>query len=110
VCANVLAHLGVLEATHPPSPPRTRFTRVAGSDGYVYAPRAGVFEPFHPLGAEVKAGEPAGAVHFLDDPGRAPERVRFTASGVLFARRAPGRVLRGSCVGVVGVDTDPYGV
>jgi predicted deacylase len=80
---------------------------VPGPDGYVYAPAEGVFEPFHPLGAEVEAGQPAGAVHFLDDPARPPEVVRFRSGGVLFSRRAPGRALKGSCVGVVGIDHAP---
>jgi predicted deacylase len=46
-------------------------------------------------------------VHVLDDPGRAPEVVRFKASGTLFARRAFGRVERGNCVSVVVTDHAP---
>ena len=48
-----------------------------------------MFEPFHPLGARVEKGEPAGQVNFLDDPGRKPEIARFRSAGYLFCRRAP---------------------
>ncbi|HET6518453.1 MAG TPA: hypothetical protein VFG47_01370 [Geminicoccaceae bacterium] len=76
-----------------------------GPAGYVYARAAGVFGPFRRLWDGVEAGDPAGAVRFLDDPARPPEVVRFKASGAVFSRRAPGRVVRGDCAAVVGA---PY--
>lgn len=39
--------------------------------------------------------------HVLDDPRRPPETVPFRVSGMLYARRAPGGVVRGNCVSVV---------
>jgi len=83
---------------------RTRLIKAHGHAAHVYAPAAGVFEPFHALGAEVEVGQPCGQVHALDDPARAPVPVAFGTSGVLFSRRAPGQVVRGSCVAVVGAD------
>ncbi|NIO07527.1 MAG: succinylglutamate desuccinylase, partial [Deltaproteobacteria bacterium] len=68
---------------------------------YVYAPANGVFQPFHELGATVEAGQEAGCVNFLDDPGREPVVVRFKCSGVLFGRRVPGLVVRGNNVAIV---------
>ncbi len=97
---NVLAHLGILEGDAPADPGKPVF-EIPGPAGYVYAPADGVFEAFHELGDRVEAGEPAGAIHFLDDPGRPPELARFACSGTLFARRAFGRAVRGNCVGVV---------
>ncbi len=103
---NLLAHLGIMEPTEttPPTASRSRVVRVPGADGYVYAPAAGVFEPLHDKGAAVEEGTPAGLVHFLDDPGRPPVPALFKSSGMLYARRHPGRVERGNCVAVVAVD------
>ena len=75
--------------------------RIPGPAGYVHAPADGVFEAFHELGERVEAEQPAGAIHFLDDPLRPPEVVRFRCSGLLYARRAPARVARGNCVSVL---------
>jgi predicted deacylase len=85
----------------------SRLTRIPGPAGYVLAPTAGVFEAFHELGDAVEAGAPAGQVHVLDDPGRAPQLALFKASGTLYARRAFGRVERGNCVSVVVTDYAP---
>lgn len=95
---NVLSHFGVLErsAATPPAKPDTML-RIPGHDGYVLAPTAGVFEPFHPLGTAVVAGQPAGRIHNLVDPGRAPEVVTYGASGIVYGRRQPGRVVIGNC-------------
>ena len=104
---NVLAHLGVMEkavAMPAPAGQCDRLVRVPGARGYVYAPAAGVFEPFHEKGSLVEEGGEAGLVHFLDDPGRAPVAAYFKCSGRLYARRQPGRVEAGNCVGVVVVD------
>ncbi|MGH6921805.1 MAG: succinylglutamate desuccinylase/aspartoacylase family protein, partial [Geminicoccaceae bacterium] len=101
---NVLRHLGLLEAGEPDSAPSDRdkpVFEIPGPAGYVYAPADGVFEAFHALGDQVEAGQPAGAIHFLDDPGRPPELARFACSGTLYARRSFGRAVRGNCVSVV---------
>jgi predicted deacylase len=82
----------------------SRLTQIPGPAGYVFAPIGGVFEAFHELGERVEAGQPAGQVHVLDDPGRPPEAVRFKASGTLYSRRTFGRVERGNCVSVVVTD------
>ncbi len=100
---NVMAHFGMLEASHqqPEVHTPTRLTTIEGVEAYVYAPDAGVFEPAFDLGATVEAGQIAGHVHFLDDPGRPPAAAKFKKSGMLFCRRAPGKVIRGNCVGIV---------
>ncbi len=77
------------------------FFEAEDESSYVYAPAVGVFEPFHELGAHVTEGEPAGQVHFLDDPARKPVVARFRREGVLFCRRAIGQVKRGNCVAVI---------
>ena len=104
---NVLAHAGVIDPAalvKPESEPR--LLRVPGSDAYVLASEDGVFVPAHELGAEVKAGDVAGHIHFLADPGREPVVLRHRIDGVLFARRQPGRVRPGNCCLVVAVPDD----
>lgn len=101
---NVLAHLGVMDGGEAAGEQQQRTVRVPGAAGYVYAPAAGVFEPFHEKGAVVEEGEEAGLVHFLDDPGRLPLTAHYKCSGRVYARRQPGRVEPGNCVAVVVVD------
>lgn len=100
---NVLYRLGVLQPPGhwEPAPPRTRLMEIAGTESYVYAPANGIWEPYHALWTEVEAGQPAGALNFLDDPGRAPLEAAYRGSGLLYARRAPGLSIRGNCVAVL---------
>jgi predicted deacylase len=98
---NVLAHLGVLPAPKSAPAAATRLMEIPGSKGYVYAMSEGVFEPFQANGAEVREGEPAGQIHFLTDPGRAPELLRYRSDGVVYGRRQPGLVKPGSCCLVI---------
>ena len=103
---NALAQQGIVDQRlkREPAERRTRLLRTEGDKACVYAPAAGVFQPFHKLGARVEAGTAAGAVHFLDDPSRRPKKVDFNTSGILFSRRCPGKVVHGSCVAVVGAE------
>lgn len=98
---NVLAHLGVLPAQNTPPAAPTRLMQIPGAKGYVYAMSEGVFEPFHANGAEVREGELAGQVHFLTNPGRPPEQLRYRTNGIVYGRRQPGLVKPGNCCLVV---------
>ena len=101
---NVLAHLGVMEPAPGATRSESRVVQVPGAAGYVYAPAAGVFEPFDEKGATVEEGAQAGVVHFLDDPARPPVPAHYRSAGILISRRQPGHVERGNCVAVIGVD------
>ena len=95
---NVLSHFGVLPPTGRKAEARPEnILRIPGRDGYVLATADGVFEPFHRLGATVRAGEKAGRIHNLGDPGRAPETLVYAADGIVYGRRQPGRVVVGNC-------------
>ena len=102
---NVLAHLGALPATL--ASPRENEPRLfeIPADGYVIASDDGVFEPFHANGEPVSAGQPAGRIHFLADPGRPPVDLHYGVDGIVYARRQPGRVRPGNCCLVVA---SPY--
>jgi hypothetical protein len=105
---NVLAHLGIL----PPNAASERrhadnsILRIPGSDGFVLAGNNGVFASAHQLGDEVRAGDLAGLVHNLLEPWRAPELLYYGCDGILFGRRAPGRVVPGNCCAVVAAPYD----
>jgi predicted deacylase len=104
---NVLAHLGILEATgEAPQARATAILRIPGHDGYVLATTDGVFEPFHALGTMVTAGQPAGRIHKLGDPSREPETIFYGADGMVYGRRQPGRVVVGNCCVTVAAPYD----
>ncbi len=95
---NVLAHFGVIEGSGAPRTARAEaILRIPGHDGYVLATTNGVFEPFHPLGTNVRAGQEAGRIHNLGDPARSPETLYYAADGIVYGRRQPGRVVVGNC-------------
>ncbi len=103
---NVLAHLGALPASAQQAPRADgRLLELPGTNAYVYATMDGIFEPFHPLGREVRAGEPAGCIHCTWEPMRPPGTLHYRADGILFGRRQPGRVRPGNCCLVVAA---PY--
>ncbi|MGH9174700.1 MAG: succinylglutamate desuccinylase/aspartoacylase family protein, partial [Vicinamibacterales bacterium] len=101
---NVLAHLGILPPVRREEEKRRRVLAIPGASGYVFAGSDGVFESFHPLGTEVRAGEEAGRVHHLTDPSSPPEPLTFAADGILYGRRQPGRVVPGNCCLVVAAE------
>lgn len=99
---NVLAHFGVLPAR--PVAPRNedrRILGIPGPEGFVIAPQAGVFEPLVQAGLWVHAGQLAGRIHYLTNPGQAPTDLFFDTDGLLYGRRQPGRVEPGNCCLVV---------
>lgn len=103
---NVLVHLGVLGEAH--ASPRTgdaQILELPGSKAFVFATMDGIFEPFHPLGVEVRQGQPAGRLHCTWDPTRPPETLHYQADGILYGRRQPGRSRPGNCCLVVAA---PY--
>jgi predicted deacylase len=104
---NVLAHLGVTPANRDvPKRREARVLELPGTRAYVYATADGVFEPFHPNGREVRAGEEAGRIHCTWDPTRPPETLQYRVDGILYGRRQPGRVRPGNCCLAVAVPYD----
>ena len=99
----VLVHWGALDAVwaevEPVAP--APLLQVTGAKSYVIAPDRGVFEAYHRVGATVRAGQPAGCIHQIFDPQRAPVELHYAADGVLFAKRHPGAVVPGNVCCVV---------
>ncbi len=99
---NLLRHFGILDDDGADAPPAASgpFYEL-GPNAHLLSEDDGVFEPLHTLGAEARAGEPAGRVHFLADPRRAPAELMFQADGIVYGLRHPGRVRPGNCCMVV---------
>lgn len=96
-----LAHLGVLPGAAAPAASPTRLMTVPDYDCYAFTPRAGLYEPYGRLGEAVRKGDPAGAIHFVDEPQREPVVIRYGASGELWCVRAQGPVSAGDPVAVI---------
>ncbi|MGJ7609755.1 MULTISPECIES: succinylglutamate desuccinylase/aspartoacylase family protein [unclassified Variovorax] len=99
----VLAHWGVLAGCREQQPKvqSSKFCRIVDQKAYVLATDTGVFEPRHKTGDHVEEGALAGLIHFLTDPAKAPAELRFRRSGLIYARRQPGRVEPGNACCVV---------
>ncbi|MBU3737355.1 MAG: hypothetical protein FGM55_00160 [Rhodoferax sp.] len=102
---NFLRFTGVMRGQTPDAPSgKTRLMEVSSLDHYVYSPEAGLLEPAVDLGAEVRRGDLAGLVHFVDNPGRAPVPCHFRRDGMVVCQRHFGRVERGDCVAHLATD------
>ena len=102
---NFLQFSGVMADSETlPAPRGTRLVEVNSRDHYVYATEAGLLEPLVDLGAEVRQGDLAGQIHFVDNPARAPVACHFRRSGMVVCQRHFGRVERGDCVAHLATD------
>jgi predicted deacylase len=103
----LLHHVGALAGP----PPRehaheTRLIAPTGPASSVMAPIDGVFEPFHALGAQVRAGEPAGRIHPVGELDRPSAEMTFGHDGLVMVRRVPALVCRGDYVYRLAVPLD----
>jgi predicted deacylase len=85
----------------------TRWVQALSWEDYRFAPESGVYENLVPLGEEVEANQPVGAIHFLERPDRDPVEVLALSAGVLIATRAPSIVSQGDCVACIAHEVDP---
>ncbi len=110
----VLRHLGLLaddDGLPPPPEPGSAASllEIPGPRAFVYATTDGVFEPYHPNGETVHAGEAAGQIHRIWEPAQQPVTLHYQSDGILYGRRHPGRVRPGNCCLVVAsAYTGPY--
>jgi predicted deacylase len=108
---NVLKHFGLLAGVPVTRESLglgpTRWVQALNWEDYRFAPESGVYENLIPLGEDVSAGQPVGAIHFLERPDRDPIQILANSAGVLIATRAPSIVAQGDCVAVIAHDVDP---
>ena len=99
----LLDHLGVTDDATPAAA-LPRMMRVPGPSHFVYAPVRGLFEPAFSLGDLVRRGDPAGRIHFPEEPEREPRELRFDDAGVVVCRRVCSLVAPGDCLAHLAVD------
>jgi len=99
-----LHFMEIVEAAPDDDDPKTRHMQVGDRACYAFAPSAGTFEPRNTVGQSVRAGDPAGFLHFVEDVDREPVEVAYQRDGILWMSAGPGRVARGDTVSVVMTD------
>ena len=97
----VLKHTGVLPRIATVPGEKTRWTRINGDKGYLFAPFDGYFERRFALGDYIEAGQLAGLMHALNRPSLEPEPVYFRFSGTLYAHGLTGHVRAGQNLAVL---------
>jgi len=99
----VLQTLGVVEKNEADfaNLKPTRKLKVEGAQHYLYAPRAGVFEPTFRLGEDVKKGQVAGRLFDPYAPWQPPLELRFSGEGVIVCARTFAGVDAGDCIALM---------
>ncbi len=85
-------------ATAAPAP--ATWWSASSTDYCLRAPRRNL-RALQPGRRPVRAGDPAGYLHFVEDIDHPPAEVRYRSDGVLWMSAGPGRVARGDTVAVV---------
>ena len=98
---NLLAFMNICEGPVRPAEKPTTIWLLPDADCYHFAPAAGIYRPFHALGSQVRAGDPAGAIYDIAYPAKPPTVVTFKRSGLLWTTRGQGRIAAGDASAVV---------
>jgi predicted deacylase len=98
---NLLAFLGICEGLISPAEAPTSIWLLPDADCYHFAPASGIYRPYHALGTQVRAGEPAGAIYDIAEPMKPPVIVTYKRSGLLWTTRGQGRIASGDASAVV---------
>lgn len=97
----LLHSTGMLPSYQPDSAKGTRELTITDT---VIAYDNGIFEPYCELEDEIEEGDPAGAIHFPEEPWREPKILHFQHNGMVLCKRVPGIVERGDCLFQVAGD------
>lgn len=104
----VLRHVGLLRDEEEDPMPRggrsPRWVQALNREDYLFSPESGLFEPRTVLGADVKAGEVLGVLHFPESLHREPLMQRAMDDGVVVAHRAPAHTKQGDILFCIGHD------
>ncbi len=104
---NVLKWMGIVEGTPDISQPdggRTRQMMVRDQGSYLFAPSDGLFEPLFFPEQEIRSGELAGYLHFVEEWEREPQPIQFGVDGTIWMAPGSGRVKKGDVMAVIMQD------
>jgi hypothetical protein len=96
-----LHHLGITQAPVAPPQAASRLVEFTSAQQNFAAPAAGLFDRSFKLGDEVKAGQAAGWIHFVNEPRRPSLALEFPCDGIVFAVTNRGVVERGDCLAML---------
>lgn len=100
---NLLKHFEMVSgAPTPPERPTRMMT--TPDNAFSMSMADGLYEPLVELGEEVRAGQPLGRVHFVEEPDRTPVEVAARIDGLLYCRRVQGYTRRGDTLAVLTQD------
>ncbi len=104
---NVLKWMGIVEGTPDTSQPdggHTRQMMVRDQRSYLFAPSDGLFEPNFFPEQQVRNGELAGYLHFVEEWEREPQPIEFGIDGYIWMAPGSGRVRKGDVMAVIMQD------
>jgi predicted deacylase len=96
-----LHHLGVTQMQVAAAQTASRSVEFTSPQQNFTAPAAGLFDRSFKLGDEVKAGQAAGWIHFVNEPQRPSLRLEFPHDGIVLALTNRGMVERGDCLALL---------
>jgi predicted deacylase len=104
--SNLLRHFGLTAGGPAMSErsggPPARLVEIVDLDGYVVAPKQGLYEPFVDLGESLQKGAALGRVHHAGHTWDPPSTLFATRPGLVICRRPPAHVHPGDCVAIIG--------
>ena len=104
---NVLRWMGIIDGEPDITQPNGGHTRqmmVRDQGSYLFAPSDGLFEPHFVPEQQIRAGELAGYLHFIDEWAREPQPIEFTIDGYIWMAPGSGRVKKGDVMAVIMQD------
>jgi N-alpha-acetyl-L-2,4-diaminobutyrate deacetylase len=98
---NVLKLHGILEGKPTPAAQEPQVVGATEREDYIMSPVSGIFEPFFDLEEQVKAGQPVGQIHNMEEPFSEPRIIYAETDGMVMGRRAIPLTRQGDCVTVL---------
>jgi predicted deacylase len=93
-----LGHLGI---TAPAAEEAVTEMECIGVSETFVSPAIGLFDRGFHIGDKVEAGQPAGWLHFVNEPERASLELTFNSSGTILAHGNRGMVERGDLIAII---------
>ena len=102
-----LAHLDVIQDSIDPPAAAPVMLTLGSPEHNFMAHTRGLFDRGFAIGDEVEAGQPAGWLHFIDEPERPSLRLEFPCAGVIMAHAERGMVERGETLALIAQKCKP---
>ncbi len=98
----VMHKIGMRDNLSPSAINATVYLEILGQNHHIFAPKAGLFEPFCQVGDQLNAGASLGQVHPITEI-TTPNVCKVKEAGILLSLRHLSQVTQGDCLGHTGV-------